>query len=425
MPVLVRFEFLCISLLAAGCAAPPGADPVPPDAVNINQRPSGSITVPSVCERPAVDARVTEGGVDSFAVLWVADHYQVVYVDLAGHSLVSLHLDANGAPIGNPVQIEQTPNAAALPNLLATETGFALAWQETTGAADGELQRSLVRVRALGLSGEPLGVSQTIASGRPRQMRPVLSSSPFGVTIGWMDQSATDVEGLTTVGDSVTSIALLDASLALRTDTPLQRIVPAARVGYPWLAGDDTRVLVMWSQDAGERADAYVSPLAETLDVTYPTSVRDEGAINSALLGRLALTDFGYIATWEDHRSGEAEIYMALLDLDGVSRAFGLVEEPNTGNANWPHMAWNGSAGGVVYYQYRGGRPQIFMTFIDSSGARVAGAADAQVSNTTAQAKYPDVVWTGREFGVLWVDTRDGQWELYFNAARCDRPAPI
>lgn len=96
-----------------------------------------------------------------------------------------------------------------------------------------------------------------------------------------------------------------------------------------------------------------------------------------------------------------------------------------TGNANWSHQAWTGSSAGIVYYQFRSGRPQIFLTFIDPTGARIGGAADSQVSDTPAQARFPDVQWNGSTFGVLWIDTRDGSPQLYFNNASCQKPAPI
>ena len=65
------------------------------------------------------------------------------------------------------------------------------------------------------------------------------------------------------------------------------------------------------------------------------------------------------------------------------------------------------------------------MTFIDQNGLRIGGAADAQISNTPMWARYPDVIWNGNEFGVLWIDARDGQTELYFNRVVCSKPAPI
>ena len=55
----------------------------------------------------------------------------------------------------------------------------------------------------------------------------------------------------------------------------------------------------------------------------------------------------------------------------------------------------------------------------------LTGSADAQISNTTRWARYPDVVWTGSELGILWVDSRDGMPEIYFNRAHCHKPAAL
>ncbi|MGH7270696.1 MAG: hypothetical protein ACREJ3_09715, partial [Polyangiaceae bacterium] len=112
--------------------------------------------------------------------------------------------------------------------------------------------------------------------------------------------------------------------------------------------------------------------------------------------------------------------YMSLVDAAGHRMGGGMVEEPNSGDANWPNMAQAGPAVGVVYYQFRAGRPQIFMSFIDDTGRRVRGLPDLQVSSGTAGwSKYPDVLFTGSEFGVVYVDTRDGGPALWFQRVSC------
>jgi hypothetical protein len=111
---------------------------------------------------------------------------------------------------------------------------------------------------------------------------------------------------------------------------------------------------------------------------------------------------------------------MALTDPNGKDTGGGLVEQPDTGDANWPHMAWSGEYGAVVYYQWRDSTPQIFMTFVDGSGKRVFGP-DLQVSATPngKWARFPDVDWDGKEFGVAWIDSRDGTTQLYFQRVAC------
>ena len=387
-----------------------------PDGIQINQTPTGSVRVPSLCERTGLDQRVTTGGADSFAFQWVDDHYQVVYEDHATRDIFAVRLSPNGVVLEPAVRIEQTPSASSLPVLLRTHTGFVVAWQEEDVPA--------VRTHGLGLDGQPAGPGQQIATTRSSQMRPVLAPSPAGVAISWMDQTAASNGNNDDLGTSTTYLGLLDTSFALRTDVPLQQLGNGDASGYPWLAGSDSELTALYSATTAQ-TDVYVASVGPMLAVSQPIDIRDLAGTNAALLGRLDRTDFGYLASWEDHRSGQAEIYMALLDRNGKRYAGGLVEEPATGNANWPHQAWTGSAAGVVYYQFRSGRPQIFMTFIDQMGARIGGAADMQVSNTPASARFPSVRWDGSRFGVLWIDSRKGAVDLYFNSAVCKKNAPI
>ena len=388
------------------------------ESVAARSHKDGTWIVPVGSWLIATDSRVSFTGVENFAFTWSNNRYEVVYADLQQQDIFVVHLSATGQMLDAPLAIDQTPAASSLPNILPTRTGYVVAWTEA-GA------QPHVRTHALDLSGRPTGTSHVIAYGRSPQMRPVLARSPLGTAISWMDQVEGSAAATDDVGDSTTYVALLDDDVRLRADVPPQRVNAASRSGYPWLAGDGKTLALLWSDEQLGRSDTYFAPLDGQLKAEEMINVRDPAAEHGALLGRLTLTDVGYLAAWEDHRSGEEEIYMALLDPSGNRYAGGLVEEPGTGSANWPHLAWTGSAAGVVYYQFRGGKPQIFITFVDQNGARVGGAADAQISNTTEWARYPDVVWNGSEFGVLWIDARAGQPDLYFNRAVCHKPAPI
>ena len=352
------------------------------------------------------------------AFVWADDHYEAVYSDTTSHDIMSVHLDPEGNMLDMPVAVEQTAPTSDLPTLTRTKTGFAVAWDE-------EDVQPHVRAHALDPSGRPVGAAHVIAYGRSTEMRPVLSPSPLGIAITWMDRAPNTNTTDDTVGDSATYVGLLADDLSLRNDVPPQRVDPSAHAGYPWLAGDGGNLGLLWSDNQTGVIDPYFGPVGAQLAVGKSTDVRGATVENAAQLGRMTLTDVGYLAAWEDLRSGSEEIYMSLLDPSGNRYAGGLVEEPGTGSANWPHMAWTGSSAAIVYYQYRAGKPQIFLTFIDQNGARINGAADAQVSNTSEQARFPDVQWTGSEFGVMWIDTRNGEPELYFNRALCMKPAPI
>jgi hypothetical protein len=197
-------------------------------------------------------------------------------------------------------------------------------------------------------------------------------------------------------------------------------IAPADDDGWPWLAGDDDTLAIVWSDASGGGYDVRFAELAVPgLAASSTLSLRGPAPM-SGVLARMIRTTDGFLAAWEDQRGDDNSIYMALVDAQGRKTGGGLVEEEGSGDANWPNMAWTGAAAGIVYYQYRDARPQIFMSFVDSSGARVGGLSDLQVSSGSGGwSKYPDVAWTGSGFDVMFVDTRDGAAGLWLQAVTC------
>ncbi len=393
---LVGAVALVWALAGSGCAlrvgsgGPPEAESDPPSACS----PSGAVT------KLAFGA-----GSEAFAFVWDVDHYVVAYVDPqhgAGDIYVA-KVARDGSAIGSPVAVESTAAASDLPSLVQTADGFLVVWQE--GSAG-----TAVFAHALGPDATPVGSGVTVAATQSTQSRPVLSKAPGGqVAVSWMDSFE---------GKGGVQVALVDPkSLALKGP---QRVAADDVDGWPWVAGDDDVLAMAWSDQPSNAYDvrfARVDP--QTLSVSAPVSLRGAAAGNG-VLPRLIRTSFGFMSAWEDMRTSDNEIYMSLVDPQGQRIGGGLVEEANTGDANWPNIAWTGSAAGVVYYQFRTGRPQIFMSFVDKTGKRVAGLHDVRVSDAaTGWSKYPDVLWTGSQFGVMYVDTRDGAPALWLQSVTC------
>ncbi len=344
-------------------------------------------------------------GSAAFAFTWAGDHYVVAYVaPTQGNGDIDVAaMAADGTLLGAPVPVEPTPAQSDLPNLLDIGNGFVVVWQE--GSAG-----KAVYAHALDATAHPVGSGATIASTEADQARPVLARAPGGgLVAAWMD---------TYLGKGGVSVAVLDPSTLAVKNT--QRVSPNDIGGWPWVAGDDGGLGIVWSdKSGGPYGVKYAALDPGSLAASDQTDIRGN-ATHDALLPRMIPTASGFLAAWEDMRGADNQIYMALVDPTGAPLGGGLVEEPNSGDANWPNMAWMGSAAAVVYYQWRDARPQIFMSFVDGTGARVAGKHDLQVtSGSSGWSKYPDVAWNGSEFGVLYVDTRDGAPALWFARVTC------
>jgi hypothetical protein len=304
--------------------------------------------------------------------------------------------------MGSPVAVDPTPAESDLPNLLKTDGGYLVAWQEGTAG-------KAVVAHALGPDATPVGGPVAIASTTSAQSRPVLSRAPGGLTaIAWMDSFQ---------GKGGVQVALLGSNLAMKGP---QRVAASDVDGWPWIAGDDQTLGLVWSDKVTGPYDVHFAALdPSSLAASAPASIRGQ-AKNDALLPRMVRTSFGFLAAWEDLRGTDNQIYMGLVDPSGTLLGGGLVEQPNSGDANWPNIAWTGKEAGIVYYQWRDNRAQIFMSFVDATGARVRGLPDLQVSNgVSGWSKYPDLVWNGSQFGVMYVDDRDGQPSLWFQRVTC------
>jgi hypothetical protein len=382
----------------AGCSVRVGSGS-PPEDTSEDQ-------LPSACARLGNETKIPFTiGAEAFAFAWDTDHYVLVYANPStgdGDIYVG-RLAADGSPMGAPLAVDSTPGKSDLPSLLRTQTGYAVVWQEGTAG-------QAVIAHALNADATPIGTSVAIASTQSNQSRPVLSHAPDGmVAVTWMDAIQ---------GKGGVQIALIDPTLT-KTVGP-QRVAPTDIDGWPWVAGDDNTLAMAWSDKLVGPYDVHFALIdPANLTMSTPTSIRGV-ARRDALLPRMIRTSFGYLAAWEDQRGTEGQIYMALVDPAGNRIGGGLVEESNSGDANWPNIAWTGKAAGIVYYQWRSSRPQIFMSFVDATGARVGGLHDLQVSRGTAGwSKYPDVVFTGKEFGVMYVDDRDGAPAIWLQRVSC------
>jgi len=77
-----------------------------------------------------------------------------------------------------------------------------------------------------------------------------------------------------------------------------------------------------------------------------------------------------------------------------------------------PAVAWTGTEYGVVWQDGRDENFEIYFTRLDSLGQKLVW--DVRITDDPAHSWWPSLVWTGTEFGVAWADDRDGDSEIYF-----------
>ena len=85
-------------------------------------------------------------------------------------------------------------------------------------------------------------------------------------------------------------------------------------------------------------------------------------------------------------------------------------------NSKVPSIAWTGKEFGVVWSDDRDGNREVYFVRLDKNGKKLGEEVKIPYSHNISIS--PKIVWTGKEFGVVWEGNRDGNWEIYF--ARLD-----
>ncbi len=183
--------------------------------------------------------------------------------------------------------------------------------------------------------------------------------------------------------------------------------------GGPSVASDGTDYLVVWedfrnAQDTSEDIFATrVSRAGTILDTAgFPVST----APNQQQSPDVAWNGSTYLVVWSDHRSGVlGDIWGARVTNGGtVLDPSGKAISTATGQQDWPAVASNGSDFMVTWDDHRSQVTghDIWAQKVRGTDGVATGAALA-VSTANAEQQFPDVAWTGTQFFMVWMDSRN------------------
>jgi hypothetical protein len=97
------------------------------------------------------------------------------------------------------------------------------------------------------------------------------------------------------------------------------------------------------------------------------------------------------------------------LQLSGVTAG-------DVGNASDPDLIFTGVEFGLAWSDTQTGNREIYFLRLDEDGNPTGPAS--RITTNAAGSFTPSLIWTGQEYGVAWMDDRDGNQEIYY--ARID-----
>ena len=190
----------------------------------------------------------------------------------------------------------------------------------------------------------------------------------------------------------------------------------------PHLVSDDSGgAIITWNDErnGGPQQDIYAQRVNSSGAVLWTVNGVSICAASGYQNDPQIISDGsgGGIITWEDYRSGDADIYTQKVGSGGASQwtANGSAICTALGGQSWPQLVSDGSGGGIITWEdYRNGHDDIYAQKVNSGGASQWTANGSAICTALGGQSYPQIVSDGSGGAIItWEDYRNGNADIY------------
>jgi MYXO-CTERM domain-containing protein len=207
--------------------------------------------------------------------------------------------------------------------------------------------------------------------------------------------------------------ALLDPTVSpeLGLDRPTTGPAPAAQRA-PSVAWDGALYLAVWEDHRHGDADVYAARVSARGDVLDPAGIVVASGPAAQRAPRVAFSADHFVVVWEDHRHGNADVYAARVTPTGVVLDRGglaIAQGPEHQGA--PAIAPSRAGTLVVWEQEHDLRTALRAVRLSSEGT-VLDPTPIDLPGSSGSQRHPTVAWNGEFDLVVWEDFR-GDGDVY------------
>jgi hypothetical protein len=299
-----------------------------------------------------------------------------------------------GMVLGPPVRITFTTGISGSPTITASDTGFAVAWQERI---DNQYE---IHFAALDAQGKPQAEPVPITSAAGDSMRPRLAWTGSAFGLAWDDNRE---------GNHEVYFALLDAA-GSALGLPSRLTTASGDSRYASVSWAGTGFLLTWE----DFRSGVFQPHLVALDdkgVALAAEVILSELQTPATWVRSVWTGSELWVVWADARSGSTEIYFTRVSAAGVKLEPDELRVSALGAPSLdPRIAYAGGQLGVVWQDFRNNAKELYFASVTAGATQVT---EVQLTSG-ADLSFHDLTYGNGEYGLVWGDRRDGNDEIYF-----------
>lgn len=180
----------------------------------------------------------------------------------------------------------------------------------------------------------------------------------------------------------------------------------------PSVAALGTNVYVVWQDGRNGGTEIYFKQSTDE-GLTWGADTRLSNNSQPSTSPSLAVTASALYVVWCDGRNGNnGEIYYKFSTNGGLNWTTDRRLTNDSAVTNYPSVSISGSIVHVVWYDERDGNPEIY--YKRSNVGDSTWGSDIRLTNNAASSVYPSISVSGSVLHVVWYDDRDGNTEIYY-----------
>ncbi len=200
-----------------------------------------------------------------------------------------------------------------------------------------------------------------------------------------------------------------DGGITWGTDTRLTND-PAVSVN-PSVTVSGSIVHIVWQDERDGNPEIYYKNSTDG-GITWSADTRLTNDVANSWNPSVAV--FGSVVhiVWQDYRDGNYEIYYKHSTDGGITWSVDTRLTNDAAYSSIPVVVVSGSIAHIAWRDNRDGNDEIY--YKHSTDGGITWSADTRLTNDAANSEYPSIAVSGSLVHVVWNDTRDGNYEVYY-----------
>jgi hypothetical protein len=302
-----------------------------------------------------------------------------------------------GVSWGADTRLTNNSSFSDFPSVAVSGSFVHVVWQDSRDGSNGEIYCK--RSTDAGVS---WGADTRLTNNTAESQYPSVTVSGSIVNVVWQDYSDGNWE--------IYYKRSIDAGINWGADIRLTN--NSAVSYYPSIAVSGTLVHVVWQDTRDGNNEIYYKRSTDA-GISWGEDIRLTINTAESKYPSVAVSGSVVHVVWRDRRDVNWVIYYKRSTDAGISWG---ADTRLTNNTAWlwnPSVAISGSFVHVVWSDERDqDNGEIY--YKRSTDAGVSWGADTRLTNNTATSYYPSVSVSGSVVHVVWQDTRDGNYEIYY-----------